>query len=396
MKNKLFILMIIFLNVTSSAYAEEPVTAAASSSGFGNEALASFKKYFDTPAGVAVIAGIATVYSTTLYKAASQQESDSKENIKKIDKIIASFKDSYAEYCPKGRDDLTVPSCYCYLNTGKKNTDRSNSKTCTDLWAKTDYLITGASTGYTTGTTADIAGCVAIDGQFDATCKCKKMIDSAGKNACKKSTSITLPNDNFSTAFAVGTGIDSLLKYSANSTNGNPRYDLISSGTLTANAIKTQKLTDQLITKLPKGTNFPKINEENVDKFAGALLGSKNIQAAMASTGGGSAMNIGASRSNNPAAENLLKQAQAKVGLDITGGKGLGTGAKAEQKKSGLNFNFADVGAPAGGQVLQDFPEENKNYKYKNSDIGTDKGASIFEIISNRYIQSGLKRLFEE
>ena len=39
---------------------------------------------------------------------------------------------------------------------------------------------------------------------------------------------------------------------------------------------------------------------------------------------------------------------------------------------------------------------DEKEYKLKNSDVSTDKSASIFEIISNRYIQSGLKRLFED
>ena len=36
-----------------------------------------------------------------------------------------------------------------------------------------------------------------------------------------------------------------------------------------------------------------------------------------------------------------------------------------------------------------------KKYKY-NNDIVNDKDVSIFKVISNRYSQSGLKRLFSE
>lgn len=389
MIKKLLIFILILALSISTAFSQ--ATVAAASSG----AMDSFKKYFDSPMGVAIIAGIATVYSTILYKAAAKQEEESKENIKKIDKMIASFKDSYANFCPKGRDDLNTPSCYCYLNSGAKNTNRSNSKICTDLWAKDSYVLSGDATNYALGTyNPDVAGCVTVTGQFDDLCKCKKLIDSAGNNACKKGTSVTLPAGDFSSGFATSTGLDSILKYASNATNGNPRFDLLAPSSLSANAIRAKAIKDQLVTKLPAGTKLPVIDESNVNKFAGAILGTKAVEAAMASGGSGSAMNIGSSRSNNPATENLLKQAQAKVGLDISG-SGKGLGAVRAQKKNGMDFNFSDSGSPSGVAVMQDFPEE-KNYKYKNSDIRTDNSTSIFEIISNRYIQSGLKRLFDD
>jgi hypothetical protein len=395
----IFILVLITSFIMPFASAEPVIaagaTAATQPAAQNTGAFDSFKKYFDTPMGVAVIAGIATVYSTILYKAAAKQEDESKENIKKIDKMIASFKDSYVNSCPNGREDLNTPSCYCYLNTGKKNTARSNSKTCTDLWAKDSYMLSGDATNYDVGTyNADVAGCVTVNGQFDELCKCKKLIDSAGNNACKKGTSVTLPAGDFSTGFATGTGLDSLLKYTSNATNGNPRYDLLSASDLAANAVKAKNIKDQLVTKLPPGTKLPVIDESNVNKFATAVLGTKAMDAAMASSGSGSAMNIGSARSNNAATENILKQAQAKVGLDISG-SGKGLGAVKPGKKIGMDFNFSDSGNPSGVAVVQDFPEQ-KNYNYKNSDIVTDNKASLFEVISNRYIQSGLKRLFDD
>lgn len=409
MKRKFAVIFLVLANVLtlniSSGFADATAAASSTIASTGAQKVASetgimdnFKKYFDSPAGVAVIAGIATVYSTTLYKAAGKQEEESKANIKKLDKIIAEVKGSYVNLCPNGREDLKVPACYCYLSTGKKNDARSNSQICKDQWAKNTYSFDGSSTPYSAANnTFDVAGCVAVDGQFDEQCKCKKLVDSKGNNACKKETKITLPADSFSNSFAIGSGLPTVLKYAANATNGNPRFDLIDSGSLNANAVKVNQIKDQLITKLPKGTTLPKIDESNVHKYAAAVLGSKNMNAAMTSSGGSAASAVSAARTDNPAVENLLKQAQAKTGLDLLGGSGKGLEGSTAEKKDGLNFNFNEVGSGgAGAGVVQGFQEQDVNYKYKNSDIVKDNGSSIFEIISNRYIQSGLKRLFEE
>ncbi|MBY0413306.1 MAG: hypothetical protein K2Q18_04040 [Bdellovibrionales bacterium] len=386
-----FLNTILILTLIQNAWGEVSVPAGGP--------MESIEKYLDSPAGVLTVAGIATAYSTILYKDAANQEEESEKNIKKLDKIIASFKDSYTNLCPNGREKLTEPSCYCYLANGQKNSNRSNSTTCTDLWAKNSYKLSAESTDYSTGGySADVAGCLNVNGQFDEACKCKKMLDSKGNNACKKSVSITIPTDTTASGIATGTGLNNLLKSVANATNGNPRYDLLNTGTLATNAVRTRQVADQLTSKLPKDTSLPKINDANVNKFAMAMLGKKNMESVLASSGGGraSAMNVGASRAGNPAVENLLKEAQQKAGLELSGsGKGL-SDVKSDGKKPGMNFNFSEGGSGAGAQVLQDFPEGEKTYKYKNSDIVTDNSASIFEIISNRYIQSGLKRLFDD
>lgn len=409
MKSKIAVIYFIIANVLilniGSVFADVATgaTSTIASKGAGKAAsdsgiMDNFKKYFDSPAGVAVIAGIATVYSTTLYKAAGKQEEESKANIKKLDKIIAEVKGSYVNLCPNGREDLKVPACYCYLSTGKKNDARSNSQICKEQWAKNSYSFDGTSTPYSAvNFTNDVAGCVMVDGQFDQQCKCKKLVDAKGNNACKKETKITLPNDNFSNGFAIGSGLPTVLNFASNATNGNPRLDLMDSGSLNANAVRVNQIKDQLMTKLPKGTTIPKIDESNVHKYAAAVLGTKNMNAALTSSGGSAASAVGAARSDNPAVENMLKQAQAKAGLDLMGGSGRGLDGSSDVKKDGLNFNFNEVGSGgAGAGVVQGFQEEDVNYKYKNSDIVKDNGSSIFEIISNRYIQSGLKRLFEE
>lgn len=355
--------------------------------------LQKLQNFFDSPMGILTISGIATVFSGILYSGAAKQEEESKNNIKKIDKMIASFKDSYSGYCPKGRDALTDPACYCYTDDGKKNSARTNSKICIDLWAQTSYKLSGDANNYGIGIAVEPVGCVNLAGEFDETCKCKKFIDAKGGNACQKSASITLSNDSFSTGFATSTGVNDILKYTANSINGNPRFDLLGSAALTSNALKARQVTKKLLNSLEaKGVKVPQIDESNAGKMAAALIGQNNINNAMKD--GSAAMNVSSSRSENPAVVDLLKTAQTKVGLEISGGKGL---ILKKSTKKNLSLNFSDnSGSVSAGQVIQGFPEESaKNYKYKNSDISTNESASIFEIISNRYVQSGLRRLFE-
>ena len=354
--------------------------------------LEPIKEWLGTPKGIAIAGGIATVYSKVLYDGAVKQEAQSKENVTKVEKIIASFKDSYAAFCPSGREDMNSPKCYCYNSDGTKNTGRTNSQTCITLWEKDNYKLSGDATNYNLEAyNADVAGCVTVTSQFDETCKCKKLIDSSGKNACKKETSISLSADSFGTGLA--TDVATVAKISANSANGNPRFDLLNSATLGAKAIKATKLAEQLLSKIPenKRPNVPLINESNVDKYAKAMIGERNLASGSRS---GSPLNVASTRSDNPAIANALKVAEAKAGLELSGGNGLN--AKKEKKKNSFDLNLGgDSSSNGGGQVVQGFPEE-KNYKFKNSDIVTDNSASIFEIISNRYVQSGLRRLFDE
>lgn len=356
--------------------------------------LEKLQNFFNSPMGILTVSGIATVFSGILYKGAAKQEEESQANIKKIDKMIASFKDSYSGYCPSGRDKMAEPSCYCYTDDGKKNSTRTNSQTCIDLWAKSTYKLSGDATNYGIGMAVEAVGCVNLAGEFDENCKCKKFVDAKGVNACKKDASIALPNDTFSTGFATSSGVNDILKYTANSINGNPRFDLLGTGTLTANALKARQVTTKLGANLEakdKSIKIPKIDESNAGKFAAALIGQDTINRAMG--GNSAAMNVASSRSDNPAVENILKAAQAKAGLEISGGRGLDK----KSAKKNLSLNFNDSGSVSAGQVIQGFPETpEKTYKYKNSDINSNESASIFEIISNRYVQSGLRRLFED
>lgn len=353
-------------------------------------------KFFDSPPGILTLSGIATVYSGTLYNAAAEQEQEAEDNIKKIDRVLAEFKDSYVAFCPGGREDLKVPDCYCYLAKGGKNPDRTNSQTCKDLWAKNDYLLKAVAGTYTgLSKFVDPVGCLTVSGQFDEGCKCKKFTDSKGNNACQKGVSIALPA-GIGTAMMTTTGLKDVMQLAANAGNGNPMFNNFSTGALAVKAVASDNLRKQLLAKLASSSGstgtLPVLNEKNIEGFTRALVGEKKF--AEISKGGSSPMSSVGSGNVDPGLAKELKAAAAKAGLDFSGsGKGLAN--RKTENKEAFAFNIGgEAGAQNGGQ-LQDFPDQQKNYKIKG-DISTRSDTSIFEIISNRYIQSGLKRLFDE
>jgi hypothetical protein len=379
---KVFITLFIFTSLILPAHSQQVVSKEASS---------KIGSFFDSPQGILIVSGVAAVYSGMLYSAAAKQEQESDDNIKKIDKIIAEFKDSYIAFCPDGREDLNKPECYCYLATGAQNTTRTNSQICQTLWSKNTYKITTTTGDYNgLGTFVDPVGCLNMNGQFDENCNCKKLIDSKGANACQKSVSITIPN-SIASAVLSNTGLKDVMQVSANSTNGNPLLGNFNVNSLGAKAIATENVKKQLLSKIATGSNTPAlslVNSGNVGKYASAMIGDRNIAAAAANSR--SAMDMSSSPMD-PNAASLLKAAASKAGIDLVG-SGRGMSAKKADAKDGFSLNLNGDGS-AGGNQNPNFPETQKNYKI--NDISKKADTSIFEIISNRYIQSGLRRLFD-
>jgi hypothetical protein len=350
-------------NMTSSAAGKAAVEKVSAGS---SEKIANF---FENPPGIALMSGIATVYSTTLYNAAAEQEKEANENIVKIEKIIKSYSDSWQDYCPNGREKLEEPGCYCYIETGKENPKRSNSQVCIDLWAKNKYLLSGAAASYASAPmNYDPAGCVSVDGQFDERCKCKKMLNSKGENACQKAVTVNIPNE-ISSAFLSNTGLKDTMKFAANAFSGNPNLNSFNGAALRLKAISGDRFNKSLLSQV--GGKFkspmPEMpNSENVNNFAKAIFGEKAINSAMSSSNGSFA-SIG-SNNLDPKSNQIIQDLKKKNSLDFDGsGKGLNNQKGA--KKSGLDFNFSDSGSSGGGagQVLDNFPE--KAYKYKNSSL---------------------------
>lgn len=360
-----------------------------------NPSIEEVRKLSNNSLGILIMSGIGTVYSGMLYSGADSQEKEAKANVEKLDKLIKTFNDSYANFCPQGRENLTEPKCYCYLESGKKNPNRTNSQTCVALWAKDSYMITSNKGDYSNSSGfVDVAGCVNVNGQFDEKCNCKKFVDAKGGNACMKTTSINIPTElgaNFATSF----GLQQLTNFSNNAANGNPKLDLLNTAQLNANAINAKKTTQEMYSKIGpqlKGDlgNLLKVNPSNVHRLTASILGDKAMKAAMNGSG---AISMAGSRETDAKTSALLQQAAKSAGLaEFSGGNGLGN--KRDGKDS-MKFNFLNEPSGNSNSQAQNFPEAEKNYNYRGNDISKKKEDSIFQIISNRYVLSGLKHLFD-
>lgn len=353
----------------------------------------SIGNFLQSPIGVSIVSGVGLFNSATLRSAAQEQSQESEDNIKKIEKLMAEFKDSFANDCLNGRNNLNEPQCYCYLQSGAKNTNRSNSKTCQDLWAKYDYMLSATKGDYSqsSGNIADVAGCVDQNGNFDEGCKCKKIFNKDGTNTCKKISSFPVTSNSLGSAYINSSGVPQMISAINQIASGNKTISDLDGKNMAIAFKKQADLNEQVINKVTSknGGKSPIPLTQSELLNAQSKLIPKSIMDAAAKSGSNLA---NFQSSSNPALKKAIDTIKAKTGLNLSGsGKGL---AKKEDKKEGMNFNFND-GAQGGnaGNVVEYM---DKKYNYKNSDINKDTGASIFEVISNRYIESGIRRLFEE
>lgn len=382
-----------------NAVIKEGTTAAVDAAAPGlSEKIGNF---LSSPPGIMAVSAIGTANSMILYKAAALQEEEAEENIKKIERVMATLRDTFSNFCPNGRERLEEPNCYCFLEGGKQNPNRSNSKICQDLFNKNKYFLNSTPGVYKALTAKiDPVGCVAVNGQFDEGCKCKKLVDNKGNNACMKSVGLNVSGNGLGAAFVSASGFDKVMSNLASTASGNSNIGNINDRLLGLAIAKQGDLSNALFDKLASDPNkkmFPKLDSnEDINKLQKALFSNTDMNK-LGSTLGGSPLDVNPGSLSGEKAK-LIQDIKKKVGIDSYG-SGKGSQKGSDKNASGMNFNFLDSGSASnsGSGQVQDFGGANdQKYKYKNSDIVTDEGASLFEIISNRYIQSGLRRLFEE
>jgi hypothetical protein len=367
----------------------------------GLAALLSLVKGFDktanNPWSIMAIAGVGFINATMLKGDADTQKQDAERNVATIGTILKTLQDSYVDKCPNGRDDLAVPTCYCNNADGTKNTNRTNSQTCQNLWLSSSNKIIASETNYNLNNPNNAnggVGCVAVNGQFDTNCQCKKLVDPSGNNACMKTTanSITGPTALSQGAFA-NAGGGTMLSAVNSLTNGGtiPLIDLnAAKGALAKQKVMGAELFKNLLADPANKGALDPFSQSAMSKFQNSIIAPAELAKLASSMG---PTNIGSMGGNKPtpALAKAIKQAKKSSNLELSGGQGLNNKKVA---KTEPNFNFGDAPSTGAGAVTQNFGE--KNYNFKGNDIVKNPDVSIFEIISNRYVESGLKRLFDD
>lgn len=352
--------------------------------------------FLKTPYGVASIAATGAGLNLKLSKSYDQLIERTNSNIKKLDDIIAAFKNSMSQLCPNGRESLSDPRCYCTRADGTRNSDRSNSQTCQAYWAQLDRSFFVAADYYGRLKEGGKRGCVFINGQYDSSCQCKGMVDANTKqNACMK---VALSGINFG-SMGTAMGMQGAMDNLNSAFSGNLGLGGINLAALSGSNARGTKIADELRSKvnadlIKQGKTPLPSSEKLMDQLLNNAAIKELAKAGAASTLDPSSALLTYAPASDGAKE-ALKEALAKSSFIEEGGKGLKNAKSSKPNDPSFNFQGGAVAGTAANQLSFDDGVMNKNYDYKDNDINSNEDTPIWNIISARYLHSGLRRLFE-
>lgn len=343
-----------------------------------------------TPAHVAIASGVGLGINLFLERRAGRQVNDSEQTVKYFKALLATFEESVAGFCPHGRNDMSNPECYCYTVTGERNPNRTNSDTCKNYWEQQDNNIHVAATDYSQsgGNIPEKKGCLFYTGKYDPSCQCRSMKDDQGRNACYKAPAEL---HNF-TGLAQGLGLNEYMRDMEKLASGEMSIGELNHADLEQRAARVRRGLDQILERVNQqrardGQDPLEINPERLAmqyKNEGAEPLSSFAQRI-------DPFGLAEDKSEN---KSTASTETSSPNISLSGGRGLNQVQKSESKNSGFDFNFSNSGRSNAGRV-DDFPGE-RNFNYKNDDIVTNDGASLWNIITHRYNTSGLRRLFPD
>jgi hypothetical protein len=271
------------------------------------------------------------------------------------------------------RNDASRPDCYCYTADNKINTARSNHAVCKGVASN---IPTGGNYLNKTPNAPNV--CVDQNFGLDPKCSCKNRKNSSGQNSClnvsvSASSGILNPGSFKMLGSAVSPANDIL---SGNSTGA----DI--DGSIKTQAAAIRKMADQILDKTEPGLS-QKINKDT-DKIASALQG------AFSGMQMGGPMSLASSQSpisSDPkkAVEELeksLREAAAIPSFSSSSPMAL------DEDEAETNLDVTEETQLA--EVM------GKELDYGNNDISNNSSSNIFDVLSNRYQRSGMRRLFDE
>jgi hypothetical protein len=236
-------------------------------------------------------------------------------------------------------------------------------------------------------------GCISSSSQFDESCKCRQT------NSCMKALKGSLNGLDAGSISMIKSGLEPLQKLT---------HGMMGSGSVDADGISTraariqtatEKLEEKVLTPAQKNekkklaTQFEKESikvasglPSPLDTSTGSNLPSNPLDASKMlqseidkASSGDSNGDQGHSGSGSVALPS--------GGESGTGDMGLGSGGSQEKLDFGL-----DTSASQEAEVAEVMKNE---MDYGNNDVNTNSTSSLFEVLSNRYQKSGMKRLFE-
>ncbi|GEM_PF-6596959 len=270
---------------------------------------------------------------------------------------------------PDERNDQTQPGCYCYTADGTRNTARSSSAVCQNMWNSVSLN----GTSYLADTGDGTKVCITQSNQVDEKCSCRT------SGTCLKASGFNISGISLGTLSSLGSGL-SPISTVASGNGASLNTDAVING-----AMKLREATDKILaSKDMKNDNaIVKAAEKSLGNIANSnqgTLGSPSVRSTPSSLAGFDA---------KAALEDLQKEVESTKASTASTGTGFDMGQPSEPSlEFGLTEEEAAIQEQQVAEVL------NQDMDLGNSDISTSN-SNIFELLTHRYQRSGMRRLFD-
>lgn len=343
--------------------------------------------FLSTSPGILTLSLAGGLINTFLKNKAGKQKEEAQENAEKVANLRAKLQEALAgaNYCPT-RDDLSKPRCYCYSSDGSRNSNRSKSETCQALWANQDRNLYAEAGSYGRSNKQKSQGCYTLTGQWDPDCKCRNMKDDKGANACMQ-----VPvGVNSITALGPQTGVPQVID----------SYNKLFSGGLANGELQPAQIQNLAARSgAARKAVLAKLDSKNGTKSAAGFEAqsmellkalSKRVPVSELAQAGLAAQPLsGGNTPNSPA----LTDAMKKAGISIASvNRSAPSKARKSSSKKKAGFDIYST----GDKKETAYMDKNYNYQEAQQDIVEREDVSIWQVISNRYTVTGLKRLFDD
>jgi hypothetical protein len=333
--------------------------------------------------GVIVGSGLLIASSVALFHMAYQERQDALQNVQALKKITDQMEAMDGSQClSDDKEDMSNVRCFCYTDTGQQRTDRTQSSTCQNAYNETaaaDMLLSGMPN-------FENGGCAFINGQPDPTCKCRDYkTQGSARNAC-------LNKDDLSALLAPG-------QLSAQEVDLAGKYLDVKQAATSGQSLG---VSSTLLQGASRQLRALKDQPALAEKFRDILLSDKMNEAKKLLTKAqkdiaDNAAQMPAPFKGNSQLQSLLPQQKApeaaaseqNEATSLTQAKGK-TAARsvADQKKMSWDLE-------ASGSKVLDLGAEDQA-KYKVDAVIHKDHQNIWDIVSHRYKQTALPRLFAE
>lgn len=331
-----------------------------------------------TPTGRAIFSGVMAGMALIMAQHAKSQADASEKRAELLRKMKDEFKSaSGAIFSCKSEDrnDPGKPNCYCYTSENQRNSNRGNSQICQKLWAGVNTNIKSLANAASSSRV-----CVNQNRQADATCSCRS------NNTCMKVSLSSIRGFDPGTMSIVGNGLSPVNKILDGSIDG----ATLSPASLGSQAAKLAEITKKL--ENTKGMEGYRKNKAALEtKLKNDLArGAASLPSGSMLGGAG-----GANMPSNPgdAARMLEKELDNSIVPTGVGGNNDFIAAPAPPEE---NLEFGMTGDQLAAQEGQIAEVMKQDLDYGGNDINQGSKTNIFEVLSNRYQRSGMRRLFDE